>query len=243
MLVIGRTTKASDVLAEDFFSRLLVQNRQCWYNFMKVELGRSVEMSDIILVTGCDLTGKWANAVFVGSSGMKGEQQLVLRVTDTMSDARQEQLWDVWGYNPSMTTRSGPLPGHHNYDQPLQAAGGRTVPVLPLADTQCIFVRGFMVQERVFRAPKVIRAAAEPQDFDIEDDDEDPAFAVSVVNNRFSDEDQGDAWTSHGELDSVSLDSYPRSHSEVVLKYILDVRTCQRAFTMPNFSFRATKRM
>lgn len=180
-LIVGRTTESFDVVAENHLRRLFLANYRAWLAFLRDQLGWSIGMSDILLVTGYDLTSKWATTAFKSpaASGTIGRDY---HFTVSANSGRRagSTLWGTWHSSTNMPNmRIGQA----------QELGPAQQQEHELPVTQCVFVRGFRVLERFLRAPVIIRAAAEPEDPDIHDDQHSSPSALVVPADVAKNED------------------------------------------------------
>lgn len=125
--------------------------------------GARVELSDLLLVTGCDKTAGWAVAAFTehqrgASISFEGGYTPVAGGGFSLSGS--------WSSTSFVQHREGPpssadqwaiLPTSSNLIASSEASP-------PVCYDQCVFVRGLRCKARPLRAPKVIEAAAEPRD-------------------------------------------------------------------------------
>ncbi|KAF8267554.1 hypothetical protein EI94DRAFT_1730277 [Lactarius quietus] len=109
----------------------------CWLDFAIIN-SLDVQLEDIILVTGCDLTSSWAMAVFVNPL----EPEITLTVQPSGSGSAEFQ----WSHTSQ--------PHHHETTQ-------NTV------RSHSVFIRGFTAK-RIFYFFKRLKAAAEPGPDDLD---------------------------------------------------------------------------
>ena len=149
-LLIEQDAEACDARREGFFRLYAKNHYRSWYEHM-LEQGLDVHLSDIILVTGHHLTGRWATAV--------------LRDSQVETEARVGLLSRIMNGSLGIRyfeTRTFDVPlriGPRAWDsaKPLFAAGSGQIL------NQCIFLRGYRFAERKI-LPVKIKAAAGPSD-------------------------------------------------------------------------------
>ena len=126
-----------------------------WYTFALTECHRDIELCDLILVTGCDLTRQWAMAAYFRRS-----RQINAALTAQAAPVAVANfsLSAGWSTTQPMNTRRGPPQALHlqvrQDDNEIQN-DNRT-----LANNQCIFLRGFYLKERIIWGPRVMKAGA-----------------------------------------------------------------------------------
>lgn len=164
----------------------MLENYRSWLEFIRNKLGCLVRVSDIAFVTGCDLTADWATAAFVEKST---ECNIDFKAGDPAFGAATASFWGTWQSSVSVPHRCGPGPVRPPSPSDHQSivAGSSSPREGPLFN-QCIFLRSFRVFERKLRAPKVIKAAAEPEDMDMDRDEElYPAISFTSSEESISD--------------------------------------------------------
>ncbi|KAH8103698.1 hypothetical protein DFH11DRAFT_1488286, partial [Phellopilus nigrolimitatus] len=147
-LITKNIIKCEDAVREKALKEYMLANCDSWHEFAISE-GRDIQLHDIILVTGCDLTTDWAMATFnERSSGVEvsfevGSPSLVV--------SAGVSLWGKWSSTVEIPYRCGPiLPSTESLTDPFN---------------QCVFIRGYRIARRLFWLKK-LSAAAEPKDFD-----------------------------------------------------------------------------
>ncbi|KAJ7040950.1 hypothetical protein C8F04DRAFT_185870 [Mycena alexandri] len=198
LLHLSKPAIREDALAMEAFETYTLQNFQHWYDFANKTLRRGVK-TGMMIVTGCDKTFEWASAVFDERSKDAG----ISFQTDAVPGLSAELTFSgKWDTSSAVQHRSGPI--HKGADEPKI--------------DQTIFIRGYKVLQRPMRAPKVIKAAAEPRSRSPSSDrDEDQADLCAV-----SASDSGESTEWEWVLESIPGDSRVYHPSDALLEYILD---------------------
>ncbi|KAJ7284464.1 hypothetical protein C8J57DRAFT_693247 [Mycena rebaudengoi] len=180
--------------ARQAFESYTLRNFPNWYEFANNVLFRGVKNGDIMLITGCDKTAEWASAVFDERSRNAG----ISLIADVGPVASAElTLTGRWESSTSVQHRSGPI-----YDDPEL-----------VKFDQAIFIRGYKVLERKIRAPKIIRAEAEPRPPSVGEDSDDSSATSSTT---------GGSSEFEYIVQSIEGDSTPYHPSDALLEYILE---------------------
>ncbi|KAJ7176838.1 hypothetical protein C8R46DRAFT_45231 [Mycena filopes] len=199
LLHLSKPALREELLAEGFFETYTRQNFRHWYDFANKTLGRGVK-DGMVIVTSCDRTFEWASAVFDDRSK---DAEISFEISGISGVSAQLSFSGKWDYTSSVQHRSGPI--HEGTDEPKI--------------DQTIFIRGWKVLERPLRAPKVIRAAAEPRSRspspDSDEDHTDSGKLSSVSDDNESTESE---WA----LESIPRESRVYHQSDALLQYILD---------------------
>lgn len=190
----------------------MLQNYRSWLTFIHDVLGCLVTLRDIVLVTGCDLTAEWATATFVEKSS---QCEIEFKASDpTMLVSGSAAVWGTWQSSIRVPSRCGP--GSARRSSTALATNRRDGELRPEGEdtggppyNQCIFVRGFRVSDRKLLAPRIIRAAADPNDLDMDRDGDIGPVIVSLEDSSDSDEYGSEFDTSAG---------YGRASSDEVCK-------------------------
>ncbi|EJD01902.1 uncharacterized protein FOMMEDRAFT_29043 [Fomitiporia mediterranea MF3/22] len=185
-LVIRHPAYREDVLQETALEACLLKNYNSWLVFIRDDLERRITLRDIVLVTGCDLTADWATAVFVEKST---QCEVEFKACDPASlTTGSVGFWGTWQSSVNVPHRCGPCPvqppstpSTRHTIEPVQQLNTDPLLVEPNYN-QCIFLRGFRVQDRRVLSPKIIKAAAEPKDLDM-DRDSDAAPVIALLEH------------------------------------------------------------
>lgn len=145
-----------DVLSTELFEDFFLDNYESWAAFAS-RLKRGVSLSDIILVTGRDVTTRWAMVAFTRSEGNAsvGVGAGIPGVTATFG---MSYGWRTQGI---VHSHHGPQP----VDPPSPGRGKVVLhdPQTNVTYDQCVFVRGYSMRAAVPR-PFKLKAAAGPDD-------------------------------------------------------------------------------
>ncbi|KIM89603.1 hypothetical protein PILCRDRAFT_1941, partial [Piloderma croceum F 1598] len=64
VLLLGADAQRKDALETLKYREYIVKNHDVWLQFARSVKGRDISLEDLILVTGCDMTSKWACATW-----------------------------------------------------------------------------------------------------------------------------------------------------------------------------------
>ena len=131
-------------------------------------------MKDMVLVTGCDLTTKWATAAFAEDARERQFRFTAVR-DSSLATIQSSRVWMTYHVPLRVTTRVGPRQRNDSRGDRVQAS-------------QCVFVRGYRISER-FLVPRVIKAAAKPEDLERHRDDE-GLTRLAVTKSLFDSDDE-----------------------------------------------------
>lgn len=192
-LVIKHPAYREDARSTNDMMQYMLRNYKSWRTFIQINLGIAVDLRDIVFVTGCDLTADWATATFVEKSV---EYKVEFKAGDPSISAASGSFWGRWNSSVNVPHRCGPSPVRPPTTDPTRS--NIPGPENPISEepiyNQCIFLRGFRVDERRLRSPRVIKAAAEPEDLDMDRD----GTTSSPVLSGDSDSDDEDDYTNEG---------------------------------------------
>lgn len=169
---------------DDNSCEILRQYMQTKYDQWRQE-NPGVPVEDIVLVTGTEMTRDWEAAVwssrareYGGDFGLSAGGILSGKASVSMSTTWRHGVEYSNGHNhPGVTSCSTP-------NGPCYADGGEPT------ENQCIFVRGCWYRTSKLRAPRAIKAAAEPKPLS-DGGTSDSADEVLVVNYRSGASDAG----------------------------------------------------
>jgi hypothetical protein len=161
------------------FKRHFLKHRRSWISFAQ-DQGHDVELEDLILVTGLDMTKDFAMISFANNSE---SFDIDFQVATSPYFAGSVGAWGSWRVERSVHVNWGPQdtapPGtlRANAASALRTCASEDGSLDAIASDgyrQCVFVRGYRVRRRFGVWPQVQNAAAEPQDpaFDRDDDEE-----------------------------------------------------------------------
>jgi hypothetical protein len=132
-----------------------------WYNFAREQ--EDIKLSDLILVTGCDMSRQWATATYFRHIR---EMSATLGAQVAPIVEARFSLSAGWRTTQAVNTRRGP---------PRPGNEGAQIDSEMLVNNQCIFLRGYYVKERPLGiGPKIIKAGAgyhDPGKYDPEEDE------------------------------------------------------------------------
>ena len=156
-LILPSEARREDTLYDRLFKKHMLDNYHRWYEFAVTRCHRDIELSDLILVTGCDLTCQWATATYFRSN--REINAALGAQVPSVAEARFS-LSAGWRTNQAVNTRQGPPQYHHQQsDQVHEGTQNRSE---PLIKNQCIFLRGFYVRDRILW--RAMKAAAGDRD-------------------------------------------------------------------------------
>ena len=174
VLIVGGPSSREDALENDHYRQYILDHHNSWFVFAKKN-GRIVEMSDLILVTGCDKTSNWACAAFEETSKSASATLQVQVGGFVQGDLR---VWGRWEHEGSVNAKEGPkmLVPPAQSTQPASPPANTSTPtskrwtslLAPLnklltshqdaensdssdtpAPNQCVFLRGYRVCDRM----------------------------------------------------------------------------------------------
>ncbi|KAJ7185557.1 hypothetical protein C8R46DRAFT_982226 [Mycena filopes] len=199
LLHLSNPAEREEAMAKESFETYTLRNFHHWYDFANKTHGCGVK-TGMMIVTGCDRTFEWASAVFDDRSKDGGISFKIDTVPGVSAEVSFSGKWDT---TSSVQHRSGPI--HKGADEPKI--------------DQTIFIRGFKILQRPMRAPKVIRAAAEPRSKSPSpDNDEDQADLRK--SSGVSDDRESTEW--EWALESIPGESRVYHPSDALLEHILD---------------------
>lgn len=142
----------------------MLKNYKNWLAFARGRLFQDIELRDLVLVTGCDITRDWATATFTERSV---DGSISFQAGAPSTGNAEVSFWGSWRTSTSIPHRCGP----QSINNSFQNSGDSLIPTddtsqrqtTPKSD-QCIFIRAYRVHERPMFLPNVIRAAAGPSD-------------------------------------------------------------------------------
>ncbi|KZT19859.1 hypothetical protein NEOLEDRAFT_1077003 [Neolentinus lepideus HHB14362 ss-1] len=161
-LVLPEDAVRQDAHFGRWFREYGLRHYSSWVVFANEKLGFDLEVPDLILVTGRDLTTQWAMAAFAKSEfqGSVGAGVSVPGILAAEFEVRSGWRTDL---TSGVQYRCGPQSSR--FLEPERVEGSWTE-VLTRRQNQCVFLRGYRIKERRFLVPKVIKAASKPADLD-----------------------------------------------------------------------------
>lgn len=173
----------------------MLKNCESWLAFANgPDCGLELGMEDLILVTGYDLASSWAVAAFMHN---EADAAIELQVNTGIGTggAGMHVSWKNecnteynWGPRPGFLTSVEPTLSPRVSRDATLTVSNEHVQAESLTRDQCIFLRGYHVKRRVFRAVKKISAMAGPSDLPEEQDGNSDA-AVPSTNETQNEED------------------------------------------------------
>ena len=178
MLVLKQWATREDILDSEDFHEYIDQHVDSWYEFAQRKRFNVPKGPSIFMVRGCDKTAEWALACFHGTSETQGAEVFFNGAFIGAPGARL-CLKGSWARSASAAARSGP---RRDPVTPFLTSQSANVPEVSKRFDQPVFLRTWRVSRRRFWIPRVIKAAAEPQDLDYDHDmdkDNDPCASGS----------------------------------------------------------------
>jgi hypothetical protein len=163
-------TYREDLQLDRFLKHSFTKHYRSWLAFAH-EQGHDVQLADLILVTGVDLTKDFSMLAFE-HAGADFSAEFKVDAPQVMSASAS--AWGSWRTMTSVHKNWGPqeLLPPSLARLTIPAAAHQDQPGTILDDyCQCVFVRGYRMRERRLLWPKVMKAAAEPRDGDDGDTD------------------------------------------------------------------------
>jgi hypothetical protein len=179
-------TYREDLQLDRSLQHSFAKHYRSWLAFAH-EQGHNVELADLVLVTGVDLTKDFSMLAFASAGG---EFDVGFNVGASQVASASASAWGSWRTVTSV---------HKNWG-PQEVVPPRVRSAIAAADPQraapsnefcqCVFVRGFRMRERRLLWPKVIKAAGDPQDLDDDREREpDDGSEIQVDNEEEDDAD------------------------------------------------------
>lgn len=174
ILLTKYKTFCEDAERLGFFKEYMLRYQQSWVDFAN-QLGHMVNLDDVLLVTGHDMTLDFAMLAFSSNFrqiGMEFEAGFPAVASGSAS------VWGTWRTSTSVHRNCGPQHREPPTTHPrsLSIGGNDDADNLLTEYNQCVFIRGFRVRKRAGLIPTVIRAAAGIHDLGSgkRDDDDGP---------------------------------------------------------------------
>ncbi|KDQ51586.1 hypothetical protein JAAARDRAFT_505406 [Jaapia argillacea MUCL 33604] len=177
------------------FNDYILANYKTWLaHFKTSDIYHSLKAEDLVFVTGRTLTRQWAAAVFLQSES-QGRIAAGAEVSGIFS-ARFE-VGKGWQRTASMVGKEGPtIPPESDENQaPRQ---------VPSSYDQCVFMSMLRLKERRALGPKLIRAAAGPDDLGPGDRDNSDFRPVPTQVGSQSEDEEMEVCTNVGSTTSHS---------------------------------------
>ena len=177
MLSLPMVTQRQDTRAREDFGKWMLNHIDRWFAFARgLRLGIN-QMEEMILVTGCDYTGSWANVTFLEGQTYGQASLKVVQGSDVGIN------WQFLSGNPEgVVCNRGPEGKVRRLQtiaisETLKAMSAFPCPRQNLPEDQCIFIRGF----RAVRISSRLKAAGpNPSLEDVHDDNEPDKELIST---------------------------------------------------------------
>ncbi|THV06077.1 hypothetical protein K435DRAFT_44087 [Dendrothele bispora CBS 962.96] len=137
VLVLPEGGSRSDLRNQGEFRRYAAQNATSWYQFVNATLGWDISNGSMYLVTGCDKTSSWGNAVISNLSGAGGDVTMEFGPKPSSTSNNNNGASDE-GRGQFIWLKDGPAASVRYGPDEAEADAGRQA-------NQCIFIRGFRV--------------------------------------------------------------------------------------------------
>jgi hypothetical protein len=176
-------TYQEDLQLDRILQQAFTKYHRSWLAFAQ-DKGHAIELADLILVTGTDLTKDFSMLAFANAGGE-------LSVDFDVGAAQLASAWGSWRTVTSVHKNWGPQELTPPGSARLAIAAADPQLATPADDfCQCVFVRGFRMRERRLLWPKIIKAAGDPRDLGDGDDRERDGGSEAQVD--YGEEDDGD---------------------------------------------------
>ncbi len=158
--------KRQDAECELDLGKYMLLNYETWLLFLRDDLGRNIQLCDLVLVTGCNLTADWATATFLESSDNAsisfavGDSSIGLAPI-SLSNSSQYSVYVPHKFGPDSSTLRLP----QDNSEPNR--------------NQCIFIRSFRVKKNPIWKLRIIKASSRPHQLDKTDDNMNPVAPAS----------------------------------------------------------------
>jgi len=188
-LVTKHKTKRDDAQYEGRFKAYMLANYKSWIEFANdlSHGGHDIEVKDLLFVTGRDMTEDFSMLAF--SHNERG-----MNLDFNLGAA---SAWGSWSTQFPVFENWGPQAPEPDVDEldldAVIAAPRNEVNASASPDTtaarpefrQCVFLRGFRVKRRIKFVPKVMKAAAGPDELDPEDRDGECDYVLGIDVSDF----------------------------------------------------------
>ncbi|THG99190.1 hypothetical protein EW026_g3110 [Hermanssonia centrifuga] len=157
ILVTKYDTKCSNAQRLGTFEKYICHYYKSWVRFAN-DQGHGIDVEDLLLVTGCDMTADYAMLAFT-QNDRRREVRFEAGIQNIASTSASWGKWqcqfpivyDSWG------------PQDHVMEN-VVCEGNDNAGKTQLKHNQCVFLRAFRVYRRAKLLPKVIKAGAGPHD-------------------------------------------------------------------------------
>jgi len=157
-LILPYEARREDTLYDELFKKHMLKQYLKWYTFALTECHRNIKLSDLLLVTGCDMTRQWATATY-----FRHNREMSATVGAQVAPIAEANfsLSTGWRATQAVNTRQGPPQALHQ--QTHSDYEGTRNDSETLVDNQCVFLRGFYVKDRLW-GTQVMKAGADYHD-------------------------------------------------------------------------------
>ncbi|KDQ57869.1 hypothetical protein JAAARDRAFT_250106 [Jaapia argillacea MUCL 33604] len=213
-LILFEPAQRDDAVRDRLFEQYINHHWRSWERFVE-EQGLLVQLSDIVLVTGRDLTTRWSMAAFANSSMSLGgtvSAQVPGAVSATFSVSAG------WQCDRSTFHHAGPQLSQlePTISEAVEVGG-------PYPLNQCVFLRGFIAKRRkILPQIQILRASAGPHNLPGSGDRRPPKDIATVteVNTGSSDEDTEFEPADNDQVVPIVFDSRTLLKISTVLKHL-----------------------
>jgi hypothetical protein len=181
LLMTKHQTFSEDMKLHRTFKRQFLKHYRAWVAFAQ-DQGHDVELEDLILVTGLDVTKDFAMLAFANDSG---DFDINFQVGASQYATGSVGAWGSWRVANSAHENWGPQetapPGTIRAASALRTitSAGESSNAIPNDEyRQCVFIRGYRIRRRFGVWPQVQNAAADPQDLDFDRDNDAEVMAI-----------------------------------------------------------------
>jgi hypothetical protein len=169
VLIMDDVAYRQDAIENDHYRRYILEHHNSWLSFAKKQ-GRNIDLSELILVTGCDKTSDWACAAFSKTSKSASAS---LQVGGCVRGGLH--VWGRWEHEGSVFANEGPkvllplvqttklvagparsstlpwpLKRFFASSRDAESTKSSDIPVSPrVPSNQCVFLRGYRVCDRI----------------------------------------------------------------------------------------------
>ncbi|TFY72145.1 hypothetical protein EVG20_g860, partial [Dentipellis fragilis] len=195
VLVLPEKAQRVDTTHRGTYKMYMRKHCERWLALAE-QIGLSLHMEDLILVTGCDCTTTWAVAAFT-STDFDGHVQLSVDFSSAGSVSfasglrwmRDENAQCNWGPDPDTSVSTDELANAvmEGGDVSVTPSAGQLPNPINTKYNQCVFVRGFRAKSRGRFFPLKLKATAEPLDLHRYLDAEPDGAAAAIVAGEADD--------------------------------------------------------
>lgn len=188
ILVTKHKTFRDNAERIDHFKQYILRNYKAWSIFAG-EQGHGIDVEDLILVTGRDMTEDFSMVAF---SQNEGRIEMQFEAGASKLGSASFSAWGSWLCELPVFENWGPQERVPHVPNESNADVGYGMESDTPKYQQCVFLRGYRIYRMARIFPRVLRAGAGPHDLGPghwEDDQEVSPFLVSDANDAPMDED------------------------------------------------------